>query len=59
MIMLLSMQPWQLTIKLILYDIVEDFQQVEDEVMVGGFGKEEPRCGKGLHEVEEPCTGHH
>ena len=35
-----------LTIELVLDDIVEDFQQVEDEVVVGWLGKEEPLGGE-------------
>lgn len=37
-----------LTIKLILDDVVEDFQQIEGQVVVLGQGEEEPGCGEGL-----------
>ena len=33
-----------LTIKLVLDDIVEDLQEVEHQVVVGWFSKEEPWC---------------
>ena len=48
-----------LTIKLILYDIVENLQQVEDQVVIGGLSKQKPRSGKRLHEVKKASTCHH
>ncbi len=48
-----------LTIKLILYDIVENFQQVEDQVVVGGLSKEKPRSGKRFHKVKKASTCDH
>jgi len=38
---------WQ-TVKLILYHVVEDFQQKEDQMVIGRIGVQEPRCGKCL-----------
>ena len=48
-----------LTIKLILNDIVECLEEVEDEVVVGGFGVEEPRGREGLHQVKETSACDH
>ena len=47
------------TVKLILDDVVEDLEEVEDEVVVGRLGKEEPLGGEGLHQVHQPRTRHH
>ena len=32
----------RLTVKLVLDDVVEDLQEIEDQVVVAGLGKEEP-----------------
>lgn len=48
-----------LTIKLILDDVVEDFQQIESQVVVLGQGEEEPGCGEGLQQVEQLVGRHH
>lgn len=37
-----------LTIKLVLDDVVEDLQEKEDQVVVGGTGVEEPRSAESL-----------
>jgi len=36
------------TIKLVLNDVVENFQQEEDEMMIGRIGVEKPWSGKRL-----------
>ena len=38
------------TIKLVLYDVVEDLQQKEDQMVVGGASIQEPRSAKCLKE---------
>ena len=48
-----------LTIELVLDDVVEDLEEVEDEVVVGRLGEEEPLGGEGLHQVHQPRTRHH
>ena len=47
------------TIKLVLDDVVEDLEKVEDEVVVGRLGEEEPLSGERLHQVHQPSTRHH
>lgn len=36
------------TIKLVLNDVVKDFQKEEDQMMIGGAGIQEPRCAESL-----------
>lgn len=48
-----------LTIKLILDDVVEDFQQIEGQVVVLGQGEQEPGGGEGLQQVEQLVGRHH
>lgn len=46
-------QAQHLTIKLVLDDVVEDFQEEEDQVVVLGGRKEEPGGGEGLKQVQQ------
>ena len=46
-------------IELVLDDVVEDLEKEEDQVVVGGRGEEEPRCGEGLQEMEQLAGGDH
>lgn len=39
-----------LTIKLVLYDIIEDFQQEKDQVVVGSIREQEPGSGESLQQ---------
>ena len=49
----------RLTIKLVLNDVVEDFQEEEDQVVVLRGGEEEPGGGEGLQQVQQLVGGHH
>ena len=49
-----------LTIKLVLYDVVEDLQQEEDQVVVGGTGKQEPWGAECLRDTQaSTCMNAH
>ena len=41
-----------LTVKLVLDDVVEDFEEEEDEVVVGRAGVQEPGRAEGLRQRE-------
>ena len=43
------------TIKLVLDDVVKDFQQEEDQVMVGGGSIQEPGGGECLRRRKKMC----
>ena len=49
----------RLTIKLVLNDVVEDFQEEEDQVVVLRGGEEEPGGGEGLQQVQQLVGSHH
>lgn len=46
-------------VKLILNDIVEYLEQEEHEMMVGRCGEQEPRCTKGLQQMEKFHSSDH
>ena len=49
-----------LTVKLVLYDVVEDLQQEEDQVVVGGTGKQEPWGAECLRDTQaSTCMNTH
>ncbi len=48
-----------LTIKLILNDVVEDFEQEENEVVVGRAGVQEPRRAERLQQVQQLRARYH
>ena len=49
-----------LTVKLVLYDVVEDLQQEEDQVVVGGTGKQEPWGAECLRDTQaSTCMNAH
>lgn len=54
-------QPIQisLTIKLILDDVVKNFQQKENQVMVERRGEQKPAAGENLQQVQQFVSGHH
>ena len=47
------------TVKLVLYDVVEDLQQKEDEVVVVGRREQEPGRGERLEKVQQLGGRHH
>ena len=40
-------------VELVLDDVVEDLEEEEDQMVVGGRGEEEPGSGEGLQEMEQ------
>lgn len=49
----------QLTIKLILDDIVESLEKKKHEMVVLGYREQEPGGGEGLQQVEQFVGSHH
>ncbi len=48
-----------IAVELILNDVVEDLEQEEDQMVVGGRGEEKPRSGEGLQQVDQLAGRYH
>lgn len=56
---LLTVNLSRITIKLVLNDVVENFQKKKHQVMIVRSGKQEPRRAERLQKMEQLRAGHH